>query len=238
MFAILHTIDPRDTFVRPAMKIALAILLLLVLVLIPGLIGRVPETEKPPVTTGMPWHITLESDGSSRVFGLMPGRSTLQDAVRIFGSPEVAIIGQRERPGALEAFFDGINLGALTGKLTITSEMTDDVVEAMRQRSPKTEYMESTLRRSRLAPADLELALRTPLRALAFVPSARLDEAIILQRFGTPAERIMTADAQHFLYPHTGTDVAINAAGKAVVQYVAPAQFHQLRDPLIKSQSK
>ena len=62
-----------------------------------------------------------------------------------------------------------------------------------------------------------------------------MDEAIILQRFGTPAERIRQGETlEHFLYPDKGLDLVLDSKGKEVLQYVAPADFARLRAPLGK----
>jgi hypothetical protein len=59
--------------------------------------------------------------------------------------------------------------------------------------------------------------------------------AVILQRFGAPAERIRQGETlEHFLYPAQGLDIVLDSKGKEVLQYVAPADFARLRAPLGK----
>ncbi len=71
--------------------------------------------------------------------------------------------------------------------------------------------------------------------AIAFIPAANLDEAIVLQRFGAPDERIRADEnREHFLYRAKGLDVQLDAKGKEVLQYVPPRDFARLRDPLVK----
>jgi hypothetical protein len=215
-----------------------AVLITLALLAITVLLQLLPRTQpnapdSPAI--GMPWQITVRNDGLSNVFGLTLERSTLNDAEDILSIiPEIAIVGKRDEAGSLEAYFDGVTLNGLNARLIATIDVSANELQAMQQRSPKTDYMESTTRRSQLASADRDLARRLPLRALTLLPAGRLDPASITQRFGEPAERIKTTDdIEHFLYPARGVDVAINASGKTVVQYVAPAQFHRLRDPLV-----
>lgn len=185
----------------------------------------------------VPWHITLTEAGESRVFGLTPGHSTLGEAqARFATAPEIAIIGLRTEPGSLEAFFDGVRLNALTGKIVITVDATSETLLAMRQRAVKTEHMDSAMLRSTLTPDDLDLARRMPVRAIIFVPAARLDESVVTERFGPPAQRV---DAEggvlHLLYPALGLDVALNARGRTQLQYVAPRDFARLHAPLLRS---
>jgi hypothetical protein len=103
----------------------------------------------------------------------------------------------------------------------------------MRERAAKTDHLETGIRRFILNEADRQRAENLPLAGIVFIPAASLDEAIILQRFGAPAERIPQGETlEHFLYPDKGLDVVLDRKGKEVLQYVAPADFARLRAPL------
>ena len=221
------------------MKILIPILALALAVFLAPLIFRPGggDAVKPP-DEGLPWQIVMLDNGGTRVFGLTLGSSTLNDArIRLGDAPQVAVIGRREEPGSLEAYFESVRLDFLTGKMIITADLPQATVDAMRQRAVKTDYMESTTRRSTLNPSDLDLALNAPIRAIAFIPSVNLDEATVLQRFGQPAERIHgSATAEHFLYPAKGLDIVLDSQGKELLQYVAPRHFAVLREPLLSTQ--
>lgn len=209
--------------------------LLIAALLLPLAFTDKPGTAAPVDASLLPWTITPTESGSTRVFSLVLGSSTLADAIDRFGPDmQVAVIGRREEAGSLEAFFDSVHLGPLTGKLILTAEASDAQLIGMRQRALKTDYMESAMRRSTLSADDRLAALRLPIRAIVFVPSARLDEAIVRDRFGAPAEQLVAGDkVQHYLYPERGLDIAINEKGKAMLQYVAPKNFALLRTPLV-----
>ncbi len=187
-----------------------------------------------PATQGLPWQIDIQADGSSRVFGLTPGRSTLEEArTRFLLEPQVAVVAARDEAGSLEAYFETVSAGFVTGKMVLTLDVPQETIEAMRGRAAKTEYMESTTRKLTLSAEDRQRADRTAIRSIAFIPSAHLDEATILQRFGAPAERLRGGEhVEHFLYPAKGLDVVLDAKGKELLQYVAPRDFARLREPL------
>lgn len=184
---------------------------------------------------GLPWQIDLLPDGGSRVFGLQPGRSTLGEARQRLGSDvQVALIVAPGETGSLEAYYETLRAGFVTGKMILTLETTLAQREQMLQRARKADYMESTTRRVELADADLQAAGSAVIGAIAFIPTAALDEQIVLQRFGTPAERIRSSEqTEHYLYPEKGLDLRLDAKGKEVLQYVAPREFARLRDPLL-----
>ena len=189
------------------------------------------------ITHGLPWQIEAPAPGASRVFGLTlggPAPSTLADARRVFPElAKLALLAPTDQPLALEAYFDSVSVGPLAGKLVLNLAATPAELEAMRARAPKTDHLETGIRKFVLNDADSIRAESLPLAGIVFIPGASLDEAIILQRFGTPAERVRQGETlEHFLYPAKGLDVVLDAKGKEVLQYVAPAEFARLRGPL------
>ena len=221
------------------LKVAAAVFVLLVAMLLAQMLFAPPREPVSAMTHGMPWQIENPGPGQSRVFGLTLGggaASTLADALRLAkDAPTLALLTPQDAPAALEAYFESVSLGALTGKLVLSIAATPGELEAMRRNAAKTDHLETGVRKYALHEADRQRAERLPLAAIAFIPAASLDEAIILQRFGTPAERVRQGETlEHFLYPAQGLDVVLDSKGKEVLQYVAPAEFARLRAPLGK----
>lgn len=217
------------------MKIAIAIILLALTLIVGPAVWTIAHTDPKAVpTTGMPWQIETLPGGESRVFDLTLGRSTLAEAKARFGNEiQLALVAEPNEDGNVEGYYENATAGFVAGKLIITAELSKDVIDGMRERAPKTEYMQSTTRKASLAEADLAIALAAPIRGMAFIPSAQLDEAIVLERFGQPAERIRVNEhVEHLLYPTKGLDLVLDSKGKELLQYVAPARFDALRTPL------
>ncbi len=217
------------------MKLVAAIAALVLAAILAPLLFLLADDDRPPAPeTGLPWQVEPLPDGNSRVFGLTLGMSTLSEARERLGQDmQVAIVAAPGQAGSLEAYFESVTLGYVTGKLILTLEAAPDTVAGMRERAPKAEYMESTTRRYSLAAEDLALAHAAPIRALTLIPSANLDEEVVLQRFGPPAKRVRSAEhMEHFLYPEIGLDLTLDAKGKEVLQYVPPRDFERLATPL------
>lgn len=191
--------------------------------------------------SGLPWQIDVLPDGRTQVMGLTLGRldqaSTLGDARQRWGQDtQIAIIAAPGEDGLLEAFVDPAQAGFIAGKVVITAHLPAADIRAMRERAIKSEFMESTTRKYTLTPADLDAALKAPITALSFIPQANLDADTIVARFGQPAERVRSnGHLEHFLYPAKGLDLALDTEGKELLQYVAPADFERLRQPLLKA---
>lgn len=216
-------------------SIALFITIVIVLLALPLLFMPAEQGGRTLSQENLPWQVERLPDGSTRVFGLIPGRSTLAEARSRLGSDaQVALIVAPGESGSLEVYDDNFSAGFVTGKMVLTLATTAEERAGMLERASKAEYMESTTRRVELGDEDRVRAERATISAIVFIPAARLDEEIVLQRFGPPAERIRSDEnREHFLYPDIGLDLQLDAKGKEVLQYVAPAEFARLRDPLM-----
>jgi len=222
------------------MKNALSVIALLLafvaaMVFLPMLFHGKEDAGEP--SHGLPWQVDALYGGKSRVFDLILGESTLADARLKLGSDmQVALIAAPDETGAVEAYFERVNTGFVTGKMIVTAEIPAEVLLQMRERAVKKNYMESSTRKITLAPADLERAMAAQIRAISFIPSINLNAGMVEQRFGTPAERIRQGSTEHLLYPEKGLDVVLDSEGKEILQYVAPGRFAQLKDPLLSKQ--
>lgn len=214
--------------------IAAALTILLLLVITPIVLQMSDEHATPESSPMLPWQIEILDDGSSRVFGLTPGLSPLDEARALFGPDvEIAIVAPPGRPPLLEAFYESASAGFITGKLILTADLDSATIAAMRARALKESYMESVTRKVTLHPDDLASARLAAIRAITFIPSADLDEDVIRARFGEPGQRIRRSEEiEHFLYPELGLDIALSARGKEVLQYVAPRHFDRVVAPL------
>lgn len=218
------------------MKIALAIIVAALAILLGPVVWQFTHYQPQDVpSSGLPWQIETLPGGEAQVFGLTLGRSTLADARARFGTEmQLAVIAEPGEDGNVEGYYESVTAGFVAGKLIVTAELSPELIAGMRERAPKTQYMQSTTRRATLAPADEAAALAAPIRGLAFIPGAQLDEAVILERFGQPAERIrVNAHQEHLLYPAKGLDLVLDSKGRELLQYVAPARFEALRAPLL-----
>lgn len=216
-------------------SIALFVAIVIVLLAVPLLFLLGDGEERAPYDEGLlPWRIERLPNGASRAFGLTLGESTLADAYRRFGDDaKIALIAAQGESGSVEAYYDSAQAGPITGKMILTLETTQPQREAMLQRAVKAEVTENAARRITLAEADLQELRQARIAGITFIPSANLTEDIVEQRFGTPGEKIRIDERiTHWLYPEKGLDVQLDAKGKEVLQYVAPADFSRLRDPL------
>jgi hypothetical protein len=202
-----------------------------------------------PAPVGTPWQVAQPASGHTQVFGLdLPG-STLADAVARWGDElQVGVIASlgaaaaADRAGAggaagggpaLESYLERFSAGGVDGRLLLSFDAGADALARWRDRLPATP-ISATARRHALDAATLAEAGAAPLVGIGFIPAAQLDAAMLRARFGEPAERIADGERlEHWLYPAIGLAVVLDARGRELLQYVAPAEFEaRLARPL------
>ncbi len=181
-----------------------------------------------------PWQIDQLEDGSTRVFGLVPGRSTLADAPRRFGpAVEAALFETPDGALAAEAYYSKVSPGGLTGKLVLSLYLDDATLVALKDHSPEMKTLATGNKRLAIAAGDAPRLQHAVIRGMTFVPTASLDEEIVLGRFGYPEERVVVDEnTTHWLYPSRGLDVVLDRRGNDVLQYVHPEDFDWVRSGL------
>ena len=211
------------------MKYSVVLLVLITLAI--GLLLFSPDKEQAEQPlTGLPWQIDSLPDGRSRVFGVIPGQSTLGDVVEQLGDDmQLAIIAAPGESGSLEMYYSRYSASIITGKLIFVAKMADDTLLQLQERA----FRDGGTRRYRLHTDDLPLAWQALVQSIIFLPSVNLDEEIARNRFGIPAEILHSSEqVTHLLYPDKGLDFVLNKDGKEVLRYVAPRDFSTLRREL------
>lgn len=214
------------------MKIFFALFFLLAIIL--AVYPFLDQPEHPETLSGLPWQIEIQADGSTQVFGLHIGSSTLADAIEILGDDmEVAIIAASDESGSLEMYYGHYKAGLLSGKLVLQTRVSEQDITSWRDNAVKSEYMASgTAKKYFLSKDDLPRVFDEVIIGLTFIPAVNLDEEVILARFGAPDHRIQSGGVIHFMYPEKGLDIALDEHSKEVMQYVVPEAFQQLLQPL------
>ncbi len=190
----------------------------------------------------LPWAIKTQPDGTSTVFGLNLGHSTLGEAEKRFAlEAELSLFRAADGKMVVEAFFDNVTLTGLGAKLVLVMNLSDQQLQAMYGRGLRIANMGGGASKVTLHPDDVALVRNTPIASLTYLPKAHLDAALVTKRFGEPAERVTEpgdGSVVHWLYPAKGLDVTVSGGEKEVLQYVAPRDFEQLRAPLLERAAK
>ena len=205
-----------------------ALLAIAIAIMIPG---RPPEPR-----VNLPWQIERISDSSIRIFGLTLGQSTLYDAEQAFQEESVVtLFSKDEGVQVVEGFFKKITLSGLKAKIVVGLDYSPEELREVFDRGARIATLGSGQRKVTLSTDDIRDAMQRPIVTLTYLPSISLDDTLVQQRFGAPAQKIKEKDSDitHWLYPDKGLDIALSEEGKDVLQYTTPDRFHQLTAPLL-----
>jgi len=187
----------------------------------------------------LPWQVEITQDGASSVFGMTLGKTTLAEAEKELAEPaEVSLFVPAEGQKVIEAYFDSVDISGLRARIVIVMQVSQEEIEAMFNRGARVANMGGGRRKVTLSDQDMEYLHQMPIGSLTYIPRVNLDAELVSARFGKPAERIAEPNGKvvHWLYPDKGLDIALDAEGKEVLQYVRPADFALIREPLKKAE--
>lgn len=227
-----HLRPARRWYQMPALWALLAAVLIIVAAFIPALwqMRLVQNGSAPTSARDAPWESQVSADGSLWALGLRLPGATLADAQSLWnGGLQVVLRVSREGDNSLEATVETARPGGVQGRLVLQAAASSEQLARWASRPAKEERTASLTRHLSLQPDDLREALAAPIRLVAFVPQAHLDEATAKARFGEPQRVLREGDAvQHWLYPARGMALMLNPEGRDVLRFVAPAQFQSL----------
>lgn len=183
----------------------------------------------------LPWKIAHPTPGTSRILGVTLGQSTLGETERVF--KEQAAVSLFRSPDAkmlVEAFFEELNFNGLKAKVVLTIAVPPEELQGIFNRGLR---MNSTPggKRVTLSQDDLARVRTAPVASLTYLPTLRLEEAVLAKRFGAPAQRVreIQTGAVHWLYPQHGLDITLGGNEKPLMQYISPREFELLSAPLL-----
>lgn len=185
----------------------------------------------------LPWSITHPTPDTTRVFGITLGVTSLDQSAEAFKHQtevEISLFKPSEGKLGVEAFYEEVNFNGLKAKIVMNVAVPQDELTQMYQRGLRMNSTPSG-KRITLTADDLARVKSLPVSSLTYMPTVRLEESVIIKRFGEPTQRIKESksDLTHWLYPQHGLDIVLSGKEKPLLQYLPPKDFEILRAPLL-----
>lgn len=206
------------------------ILLAVILIIAAALWLSYTDTARQVEVTDLPWQVEVLPDGTSRVFGIDLGRSTLKEVSQAFEAiPEIALFQEADDSLRLEAYFGRLRLGVLEARVVAHVVFDEQTLNQMAARAPSSDPMPSGARKLGLTEDDIAAVYTRPVDALTYIPTAQYDATIVEQRFGQPAAiRPINETQSYWLYPGIGLALLLGEEEREVLEYVPPRDFDAL----------
>ncbi len=195
------------------------------------------DKESPVQPQSLPWQIETTTDGSIRVFGLLLGQSTVEDAIQRFNeNAEVSMFVSPDNKRVVEVYFNNTRLAGLGAKIVLSVAVNEVQLEAIYNHGTRISTLGDGSRKVTLHPDDLLRLKQSPIAGITYLPKTKLDNDLLLARFGEPARRIRETknETLHWLYPSQGLDIARDKDGRTVIQYLPPKVFEKVMKPLLE----
>jgi len=221
---------PETIYVK---KIILGLIgLILVVVVAIWLFGREPKTMH---VTDLPWQVEHTSTGATRVFGIILGQTSLDDASRHLNKvPEIALFQGGQGPESIEAFFGKTRVGVFDAKVVLSLDADSEILTQVAEMAGEPEPMPSGSWKRPVSEQALKTVLELPVMSITYVPSVQYEPDIVLRRFGEPSDKLQHNEhSEYWFYPNLGLVILLDTEGKEILQYVAPDRFGELRSQML-----
>ncbi len=207
--------------------IALIAVTISLLLMLPDNAVHTPDT--------LPWNITHPTPDTSRVFQVTLGVTTLGEVEKTYKElTEISLFKPSTGGLSVEAFYEEVNFNGLKAKIILTIAVPEPELQGMYERGLRLNS-DTSGKHITMAFDDLERVRGLPVSSLTYLPNVRLEDAVVIKRFGEPAQRIREKNTEvvHWLYPQHGLDIVKSGNEKPVLQYLSPKDFERLSAPLL-----
>lgn len=196
--------------------------------------------QKTMVVSDLPWQIEVFPDGSSQVFNVRLGKTTLDEMSRhLDKAPEMALFVGVDGPTALEAWYGKTRVGVFDAKVVAHVAASKQQLIAYEQNSGDPDPMPSGSWKRDIGERDYAEVILLPVDRITYIPSVHYETDIAEKRFGKPAEIISGEEpSDYWLYPDKGLVLIMNQEGKEILQYVRPDNFGVLRQGILDELSE
>lgn len=214
-------------------KIILGLIgLILVAVVAIWLFGREPKTMQ---VEDLPWQVERTPTGSTRVFSIILGQTSLDEASRHFNKvPEIAVFLGAQGPESIEAYFGKTRVGVFDAKVVLSLAASSEIMAKVAETAGEPEPMPSGSWKRPVSEVALETVIQLPIKSITYVPSVQYESDIVLRRFGEPSDKLQHNEhSEYWFYPDLGLVILLDMEGKEILQYVAPDDFEELRSQMV-----
>lgn len=214
--------------------VSLSVVAVALAILLPG--GRQADS-KPR----LPWDIHLSPQNEVQVFDLTLNKSSLTAARDIFQNQgKLNLFIDESGQPTLEAYFERVFLSGLRADIILGLKVDEALLKDWVERGARISRTSDTTHKVVMNSDDMLLAAKMPIALINYIPAANLDEELISNRFGEPADKITETETgiTHWIYPTKGIAIGVNPEGKELIQYMPLARINTLVEQIKQSNTE
>lgn len=190
----------------------------------------------PQAVDNLPWQVTKTEKGTTQVFHVELGKTTLRQAIELWHSfPELAVMQSRTNEYSLEAYFGKQRLGVFEAKLVAELVADAATLEKFSTEHIKREPQASGAWRLTVSEPNVKLTNDFIIKYLIYIPVVNYEPDMLRARFGESAEVVKLTDTvDAWFYPEKSLAMLIDAKGGDMFYYSSPQDFAQLKEKILK----
>ena len=174
-----------------------------------------------PENQAMPWQSYVNDQGETVVFDLTMGKSTLSDAMRLFGSEvEASLFEDKDKQQNLEVFFASTKVGGISAKVILNLNFNNYQFDYLSNNIKEIEVMPTGNKKTSFNKVGESSMFALTIKSLTFIPKADLYADTLTSLFKKPA-RIDLVDSriEYWHYPDKGLRIIVDKENKEILEF-------------------
>jgi len=177
-----------------------------------------------PDNQAMPWQSYVNDQGETVVFDLTIGKSTLADAMRLFGTEvEASLFEEDNNKRDLEVFFSSTKVGGISAKVILNLDLNNQQFAFLNNNIKKTEVLSIDAKKISFNQAGESSMFALTIIALTFIPRADLSADTLIGLFKKPARvDLVEPGIEYWYYPSKGLRIIVDTENKEILEFYTP----------------
>ena len=177
-----------------------------------------------PDNQAMPWQSYVNDQGETVVFDLTMGKSTLTDAMRLFGTEvEASLFEEDNNKKDLEVFFSSTKVGGISAKVILNLDLNNQQFAYLNNNIKETEALSIDTKKISFNQAGESSMFALTINSLTFIPRADLSADTLIGLFKKPARvDLVESGIEYWYYPSKGLRIIVDTENKEILEFYTP----------------
>ncbi|SFV78221.1 hypothetical protein MNB_SUP05-12-967 [hydrothermal vent metagenome] len=177
-----------------------------------------------PDNQAMPWQSYVNDQGETVVFELTMGKSTLADAMRLFGTEvEASLFEEDNNKKDLEVFFSSTKVGGISAKVILNLDLNNQQFAYLNNNIKETEALSIDTKKISFNQAGESSMFALTINSLTFIPRADLSADTLIGLFKKPARvDLVESGIEYWYYPSKGLRIIVDTENKEILEFYTP----------------
>ncbi len=189
------------------------------------------------VITHLPWQVVIAEDGSTGIFGMVLGQSSLNDFIDKYSAhATTGLFYDPDGSIKIETYINKIRLGLFDASIILLPKVSQEQLSIHQEAGFKAKPGPSGAMKMQLPVENVKEILSYPLQGIIYVPTAKYQKDEIRARFGEP-DSIEEIDKDMSVWSYSKKNIVLvhDLKEKELIYYLEQDRFEQSRNEIIEA---